>query len=225
MEKQKVALIMAGGKGLRMNAPVPKQFLEIAGKPVLMHTLEVFKNYDPVIELILVLPAGQIDFWKELCKKYAFEINHQIATGGETRFHSVKNGLKLVNLPSLVAVHDAVRPLVSIETISRCFNEAEKSGAAIPVIELNDSIRELFEENSKSVDRNKYRLIQTPQVFDSEILKKAYLQEYSSLFTDDASVVENAGTKINLVEGNRENIKITTEHDLIFAEMIMRQNV
>ncbi len=225
MNKQRFALIMAGGKGLRMNAPMPKQFLEIAGKPVIMHTIETFFNFDPEISLIVVLPPDQIEYWQQLCKKYAFSINHLIAPGGETRFHSVKNGLNFISTPSLVAVHDAVRPLVSAETISRCFEKAEKADAAIPVIELVDSIREITDDKSKTVNRNNFRLVQTPQVFDGEILLKAYDQVFNSLFTDDASVAESLGINIYLVDGNRENIKITTQMDLTFAEMIMKNKM
>ncbi len=221
MTKTNIALIVAGGKGERMNADIPKQFIEIQGKPILMHTLEVFYRFDASMKLILVLPEVQIDFWKELCVKYNFNIIHQIVAGGQTRFHSVKNGLEAVTVPSLVAVHDGVRPLVSIETIGRSFDAAEKHKTAIPVIDLVDSIRQLTETGSQSLDRNVYKLVQTPQIFDTELLKKAYEQDFSPLFTDDASVVEALGVKIQLVEGNRENIKITTEFDLKIAESFM----
>jgi len=222
MSRIKTTVIIAGGKGERMNADIPKQFLEIQGKPILMHTLEVFRRYDASMELILVLPSVQIEFWEELCKKHAFNIPHQIVSGGQTRFQSVKNGLGTIRFNSLVAVHDGVRPLVSIDTIARCFDEAEKSGAAIPVIDLVESIRQISENESSSVDRSAYKLVQTPQVFESELLKKAYEQEFTPLFTDDASVVEALGTKIQLVEGNRENIKITTEFDLRIAESLIK---
>ena len=221
MSKPKIVLIVAGGKGERMNADIPKQFLEIQGKPILMHTLEVFNRFDAKMKLILVLPSVQIDLWKELCVKHNFTLNHEIIAGGQTRFQSVKNGLEAVKTPALVAVHDGVRPLVSIETIARCFESAEKFDAAIPVVDLVDSIRQVTENGSQSVDRNAFKLVQTPQVFDAELLLKAYEQEYTPLFTDDASVVEALGTKIHLVEGNRENIKITTEFDLKMAESIM----
>jgi len=221
MTKTNIALIVAGGKGERMNADIPKQFIEIQGKPILMHTLEVFYRFDASMKLILVLPEVQIDFWKELCVKYNFNIIHQIVAGGQTRFHSVKNGLEAVTVPSLVAVHDGVRPLVSIETIGRSFDAAEKHKTAIPVIDLVDSIRQLTETGSQSLDRNVYKLVQTPQIFDTELLKKAYEQDFSPLFTDDASVVEALGVKIQLVEGNRENIKVTTEFDLKIAESFM----
>ncbi|MFA5044954.1 MAG: 2-C-methyl-D-erythritol 4-phosphate cytidylyltransferase [Paludibacter sp.] len=221
MNKTKFAIIVAGGKGERMQTDIPKQFIEIQGKPILMYSIENFIRYDISIQIILVLPTGQIEFWHTLCKKHAFEIPHKIVTGGQSRFDSVKKGLDAVNLPALIAVHDGVRPLVSVETIIRCFKGAEKYGTAIPVIELVDSIRQITETGNQSVDRNTYKLVQTPQIFDGELLKKAYKQEFSTLFTDDASVVEAMGTKIHLMEGNRENIKITTEFDLRIAEIMM----
>jgi len=217
----KTAIIVAGGKGERMNADIPKQFLEIKGKPILIHTLEAFMNFDASLQLILVLPAAQFEFWKTLCKKHALNIPHQIVAGGQTRFQSVKNGLDAVKVPAIVAIHDGVRPLVSKETISRCFDAAAKFGAAIPTMDSIESIRFVDANGSKSVDRNAYKMVQTPQVFDAELLKKAYEQEFSVLFTDDASVVEAMGIKVQLVDGNRENIKITTEFDLIVAERLL----
>jgi len=222
MTRPKIAIIVAGGKGMRMQADIPKQFIEIHGKPILMHTLEAFYKYDDCIQLILVLPTTQQKFWKELCIKHAFNIPHQIVSGGETRFQSVLNGVDLIKIPALVAVHDGVRPFVSVETIKRCFDEAGIHGTAIPVIDLVDSIRQITDTGSQSVDRMNYKLVQTPQVFDSEILKKAYKQDFSPLFTDDASVVEALGMKITLVEGNRENIKITTAFDLVLAKTIFK---
>jgi len=218
----KVVIIVAGGKGERMKAVVPKQFLEIKGRPILMHTLEVFRNFDPEIQIVLVLPADQIDVWKSLCKKHAFTLTHTIECGGSTRFHSVKNGLTAVSIPSLVAVHDGVRPLVSVETISACFDAASEYGTAVPVIDAIDSIRKITENGSVSVNRSEYKFVQTPQVFDGELLIKAYRQEFSENFTDDASVVEAMGAKMHLVTGNRENIKITTEMDLILANQLMK---
>jgi len=237
MQKVKIALVVAGGKGERMNTDIPKQFMEIQGKPVLMHTLEAFLRYDASVRLIVILPLAQITRWESLCKKHAFEMPHQIIAGGHTRFQSVKNGLDSIEMPALIAVHDGVRPLVSIETIARCFDTAEKFGIAIPVVDLVDSIRQITAEGSLSVDRTAYKLVQTPQVFDSRILKKAYEQSFSALFTDDASVVEAliaqpyeggekdeylSGIKIHLVEGNRENIKITTRVDLEMAEVLIK---
>lgn len=215
-------IIVAGGKGERMNANIPKQFLEIQGKPILMHTLEVFEKFDASMQLILVLPAVQINYWRELCKKHAFTLPHEIVVGGQTRFHSVKNGLQATKGNCLIAVHDGVRPLVSVDTILRCFTEAENRKAVIPIIDMVDSVRYITENGNQSVDRAAYKLVQTPQVFDAGLLRKAYLQEFSPLFTDDASVVEALGTKIHLVEGNRENIKITTEFDLKLAETILK---
>ena len=216
----KIAIIVAGGKGERMQSDIPKQFIEIQNKPILMHTLEVFYKYDASLRIILVLPAQQLVFWNQLCKKHAFAIEHKIVEGGKTRFHSVKNALVFIVDQSVIAFHDGVRPLVNTETIARCFAAAESFGAAIPVISLIDSIRQTDGQNSVSVDRSAYKLVQTPQVFTSDILIKAYEQEFSALFTDDASVVESAGTKVQLVEGNRDNIKITTEMDLRIAEVL-----
>lgn len=211
---KKYAIIVAGGKGLRMGTELPKQFLLLAGKPVLMWTLEAFQRYDAELQLIVVLPKGQQKFWKELCVTYAFGVEHILADGGETRFHSVKNGLALVELPALVGVHDGVRPFVSVEVIDRCYEEAHAQRAVVPVVEVVETLRTLVEEGSRTVNRADYRLVQTPQVFDAALLKQAYLQEYSSDFTDDASVVEALGFSITLVPGNRENIKITTPFDL-----------
>ncbi len=216
-----IAIIVAGGKGLRMNAEIPKQFLEINHLPILMHTLNAFSKYDASIQLILVLPAEQVNFWKELCHKHSFSISHTIVCGGDSRFDSVKNGLDAVKVHSMVAVHDGVRPLVSKDTIARCFEQVYQYGAVIPTVELVDSIRQLTDGRNIAVDRSAYQLVQTPQVFDSIILKNAYNQEFSSLFTDDASVVEAAGTAVKLVQGNRENIKITTEMDLKIASLFL----
>lgn len=224
MIKQKIAIIVAGGKGERMNADIPKQFLEIKGRPILMHTLDIFYQFDATMQLILVLPAVQIDFWKNLCQKHNFTLPHKIVEGGNARFYSVKNGLQNIKTPSLVAIHDGVRPLVSADTIARCFETAAKFGAAIPVIDLVDSIRQITDNGSKAVDRNAYKLVQTPQIFDTEMLTEAYNQKFSPLFTDDASVVEAFGRKIQLVEGNRENIKITTAYDLDMAEILLKSN-
>jgi 2-C-methyl-D-erythritol 4-phosphate cytidylyltransferase len=181
------------------------------------------------MSIILVIPATQHDFWKKLCLKHQFTINHQLAFGGENRFQSVLNGLKAVDNVDLIAIHDGVRPLVSQNTIQKCFDTAMQLGNAIPTTECIESIRELTSDNNSAVDRSKYRLIQTPQVFESKLLKNAYTQDYSSFFTDDASVVESyfatndPNKKIHLVEGNRENIKITTPYDLIIAEAIFKK--
>lgn len=222
MNHSKVAIVVAGGKGERMQSDIPKQFLEINGKPILMYTLDAFGRYDASVRLILVLPANQIEYWEKLCKKHAFTLDHRIVAGGSARFFSVKNGLEHVADNSLVAIHDGVRPLVSTETISRCFEMAALNGSAIPVVDMVDSVRQLTINGSASVDRSQFKLVQTPQIFDAGMLKKAYMQEFTTLFTDDASVVEAMGNKIELVEGNRENIKITTAMDLKFAELLLK---
>lgn len=215
------AVIVAGGSGKRMGADMPKQYLEISGKPVLMHTLERFKTFDESIEIITVLPENQLRFWADLQVKYSFKIPHTLVKGGKTRFFSVKNGLKFVDVPGLVAVHDGVRPFVSIDTIRRCFDTAEKLGNAIPVITPSDTLRMISEKGSIPMNRTLVRQVQTPQVFNAELIKKAYLQEYLPEFTDDASVLEKTGVKINLVEGNRENIKITNPEDLIISNALL----
>lgn len=216
------AIILAGGKGLRMGADLPKQFLLLAGKPVLMHTLEAFHQADSTTELILVLPLDHQAYWKELCMRHAFTLMHTIVTGGNVRFESVRNGLALVTEESLVAVHDGVRPLVKPTLIAKCFEAAADKGAVIPVFELTESIRRIEGDRSRAEDRSLFRSVQTPQTFRSELLKKAYEQAFKSEFTDDASVVEAAGCEIALVEGHRENIKITTPQDLLLAELLLR---
>ena len=215
-------MIVAGGKGLRMGSELPKQFLPIGGKPVLMHTLEAFHRFDKRMQLILVLPREQQGFWRELCEMHRFNIRHEIADGGETRFHSVKNGLALINgIGGMVGVHDGVRPFVSQEVIARCFREAAVRKAVIPVIDLVETVRHLTGSGSETVNRNDYKLVQTPQVFDVDLLRRAYEQEFTPFFTDDASVVEAMGVPVHLVEGNRENIKITTPFDLKVASALL----
>ena len=217
---KKYIIIVAGGKGLRMGGDIPKQFLPVCGKPVLMRTLEAFHAYDASMRLILVLPVSQQAYWRQLCEEYQFELAHEIANGGETRFHSVKNGLALVEEEGLVGVHDGVRPFVSQEVITRCYEEAASLKAVIPVIGVVETVRHLTEEGSETVPRDQYKLVQTPQVFDVTLLRRAYQQEYTDMFTDDASVVEALGEKVYLVEGNRENIKLTTPFDLKLAELL-----
>ena len=217
---KKYIIIVAGGKGLRMGGDIPKQFLPVCGKPVLMRTLEAFHAYDASMCLILVLPVSQQAYWKQLCEEYQFELVHEIANGGDTRFHSVKNGLALVEEDGLVGVHDGVRPFVSQEVITRCYEEAVSLKAVIPVIGVVETVRHLIGEGSETVPRDQYKLVQTPQVFDVALLRRAYQQEYTDLFTDDASAVEALGEKVYLVEGNRENIKLTTPFDLKLAELL-----
>lgn len=218
---KKFAIIVAGGSGTRMKSEVPKQFMLLQGRPVLMHTLQRFFDEDPKTVLILVLAANLRNEWEQLCQQFDFRLSHQLADGGETRFHSVKNGLSLVPEQVLVAVHDAARPLVSIDTIRRTFERAEVKGNASPFIPVADSMRTGTPEDNKAVDRSKFLIIQTPQTFQSTLLKKAFELDYSPLFTDDASVLEAAGHAIHLVDGNRSNIKITTPDDFRLAEMYL----
>ena len=223
-------IIVAGGKGLRMGSDIPKQFLPIGGKPVLMRTLERFRAYSEDLQIILVLPETQQDYWKELCKKYDFKVEYQLANGGETRFHSVQNGLALIpeNAEGVVGVHDGVRPFPSIDVIRNCYETARKAQAVIPVIPVVETLRHisltshLSPLTSKTVPRSDYRLVQTPQTFDIQLLKAANRQPYDEGFTDDASVVESYGHEITLVDGNRENIKITTPYDIVVAEALCK---
>jgi len=222
--KQDYVIIVAGGKGLRMGSDIPKQFLPIGGKPVLMRTLERFREYSKELNIILVLPEAQQDYWQELCKKYNFEVEYQLANGGQTRFHSVQNGLALVpdDAEGVVGVHDGVRPFPSIEVIRNCYEAARTAKAVIPVIPVVETVRHLEGEGSITVPRGDYRLVQTPQTFDIQLLKAANRQPYNDGFTDDASVVESYGHAITLVEGNRENIKITTPYDIVVAEALCK---
>lgn len=218
----KYALIVAGGKGLRMGSELPKQFLPIGGKPVLMHTLQAFYDYDREMRIILVLPASQQAYWAQLCREHHFTVPHEVVDGGETRFHSVKNALERVNTSGLVGVHDGVRPFVSQEVIARCYEQAAEKKAVVPVVNVVETVRHLCQEGrSETVPRDEYRLVQTPQVFDAELLLRAYRQPYTPDFTDDASVVEALGEPVWLTEGNRENIKITTPFDLKIAEALL----
>ena len=213
------AIIVAGGKGLRMGGDVPKQFLPIGGKPVLMCTIEAFREALDNVQIVLVLPAEQHDYWQKLCKDHNFCSPELVATGGETRFHSVKNGLALLpeDDEAVVGVHDGVRPFVSSDTIQRCFSAASEGKAVVPVVPVVETLRQILPDgNSITRPRNEYRLVQTPQTFPLTLLKQAYEQPYSETFTDDASVVEAMGKEITMVEGNRENIKLTTPADLKF---------
>ena len=217
---KKHIIIVAGGKGLRMGGDIPKQFVPIGGKPVLMRTLEAFYTYDPAMQLILVLPVSQQAYWMELCNTYGFTLPHVVANGGETRFHSVKNGLAKIEGDGWVGVHDGVRPFVSPEVIARCYEQVREKQAVIPVVDVVETLRRLTGAGSETVPRSAYKLVQTPQVFDADLLRRAYQQPYTDAFTDDASVVEALGEQVHLVEGNRENIKLTTPSDLKMAEFL-----
>ena len=216
-------IIVAGGKGLRMGTDIPKQFLPIGGKPVLMRTLERFREYSADLQIILVLPKAQQDYWQELCQEYDFKVEYQMTDGGETRFHSVQHGLALIpdDAEGVVGVHDGVRPFPSIDVIRNCYETARKKKAVIPVIPIVETVRHLQDETSVTVPRGDYRLVQTPQTFDIQLLKAANRQPYNDGFTDDASVVEAFNFDVTLVEGNRENIKITTPYDLKIAEVLI----
>ena len=213
-------IIVAGGKGLRMGGDVPKQFLPIGGKPVLMRTIERFREYSADLQIILVLPKAQQDYWHTLCQEYGFKVEYQLADGGETRFHSVQNGLALIpdDAQGVVGVHDGVRPFVTIDVIRSCYEAARQQKAVIPVTPVVETLRHVGKGN---VYRADYRLVQTPQTFDIQLLKTANKQPYSETFTDDASVVEAYGHPVAMVNGNRENIKITTPFDLIMAEALL----
>ena len=220
---KKSVIIVAGGNGSRMGGDLPKQFLLLENYPVLMWTILNFISYDSTIEVVMVLPEPQINYWKELCLKYNFTHPHRIVAGGVTRFQSVKNGLAALGISDLVAVHDGVRPLVSQLTISNCFSQAEAFGAAIPVIPVNETLRTGTMEQSQTVDRTRFYNVQTPQVFKVEIIRAAYTQTWEPTFTDDASVVEQAGYPIRMVLGNRDNIKITHPEDLLVASEYFKQ--
>lgn len=232
---KKAIIIVAGGKGMRMGSDIPKQFLPIGNIPILMRTIMQFHAYNPEMQIVLVLPKLQQDYWLSLCHEYKFDIAYTLAEGGETRFHSVKNGIaKVADDVELIGVHDGVRPFVATEVISQCYETAKMSGAAIPVTDVYETLRHITiptnakagnkekeGEESVTVPRSEYKLVQTPQVFRAGLLRAAYSQPYTDVFTDDASVVESKGHSITLVEGNRENIKITTPYDIKIAESLI----
>lgn len=216
-------VIVAGGKGLRMGSSVPKQFLPINGLPVLMQTIKRFREYDNSLNIILVLPKEQHEYWHELCKNYHFTAAYAVAEGGETRFHSVRNGLAMIpdDADGVVGVHDGVRPFPSIDVIRDCFETARTAKAVVPVVPVVETLIHIDGQgNAGPAPRDSFRLVQTPQTFDIQLLKRAYKQDYKDCFTDDASVVDSIGQKITLIEGNRENIKITTPFDLRIARVL-----
>jgi 2-C-methyl-D-erythritol 4-phosphate cytidylyltransferase len=223
VSNKKFALIVAGGSGKRMNSTLPKQFIAINGKPLLMHTIEAFIKNDPSFEIFVVLPEAEMDSWKSLCLDYSFHHRHTLVGGGATRFHSVKKGLNRIREEGIVFIHDGVRPLVSSQTIDNCYAAALIKGNALPVIAPSESIREATGFGNRAVDRSRYFLVQTPQTFRLSLIKNAYSRRYTKKFTDDASVLEEMGHTIHMVEGNRENIKITFPQDLIYAEFYLRQ--
>ena len=212
-------IIVAGGSGSRMGSSIPKQFLELNSKPILMHTLEKMQRSLPHSDIILALPSSEFETWEKLCQQHQFNVNHVLVAGGTSRFESVKNALQKVKQKSVVAIHDGVRPLVKTSVVSQCMQMAEEKNAAIPVLVIEESLRRKTVNGSDVVNRDDYLIVQTPQCFTSEVIAKAYQQDYTTVFTDDASVVEAMGIEIQLVAGNKENIKITTPEDLKFAEM------
>jgi len=218
---EKHVIIVAGGSGKRFQSKIPKQFIKLSGKSVVMHSITAFHDCMPGINIILALPEQYFKLWQQLCDEYKFSIPHTLSRGGETRFLSVKNALKYIDNDGIVAVHDGVRPVVSSKLILNSFSEAEKYGNAIPAISVNDSVRLLENDQSNVIDRDQIKFIQTPQCFISSILKKSYLQDYNETFTDDASVVEASGEKIHLIDGDIDNIKITREIDLMVAESLL----
>ncbi|HWR99187.1 MAG TPA: 2-C-methyl-D-erythritol 4-phosphate cytidylyltransferase, partial [Prolixibacteraceae bacterium] len=220
---RKSVIIVAGGSGSRMGSDLPKQFVVLENYPVLMWTISCFIEYDSSIEIVVVLPDNQIIYWKNLCLSYSFDHPHQVVTGGVTRFHSVRNGLEALAETDLIAVHDGVRPLVSRSAIENCFNMAAETGAAIPVLQVNETLRTGTMELSKTVDRELFFSVQTPQVFKWSILKDAYTQPWSPVFTDDASVVEYKGYPVRMVPGNRDNLKITHPEDLVFVSEFLKK--
>ena len=223
-----LAIIVAGGSGTRFGAQLPKQFLELKGRPILMCTIEAFGHCgDCSFDIVVTLPADQMDLWQQLCHKYGFDVPHRVVPGGETRWHSVKNALdsvQAINDVDIIAVHDGVRPLVTVELIGRTIETARRDGAAIPVVTLNDSVRQVKGEISHALDRSTLRAVQTPQAFDARLLHDAYSLPYQPTFTDDASVVECAGHLVTLVEGDLHNLKITRPMDLALAEYLLNQD-
>ena len=217
-------IIVAGGKGQRMGSSVPKQFLLLCGKPVLMHTIEAFHSYSTSLEIILVLPEEQQTHWKELCEEYGFTTPHTVVSGGSTRFESSRNGISVIpdDADGVVGIHDGVRPLVSAAVRDRCYESARENYATIPVMPLTDTLRFVGESGcGRNVLRSDYVIVQTPQVFDIALAKRAFSLPYKESFTDDASVVEDLGCQVSVVEGCRENIKLTTPFDMKVAEAIL----
>ena len=221
LRMQRSTIIVAGGKGERMASPVPKQFLALNGKPVLCRTIEAFHTADPAMGLVVVLPGEWMEAWHRLCEEQRFTVPHTVVRGGAERFYSVREGLAAVGHEGLVAVHDGVRPLISVDLIDRCFTAAEAHGAAIPVLPISSSVRELSGGTSRAVDRGRLRMVQTPQCFRVSLLRQAFQLPYDPAFTDEATLVERAGAAVHLVEGEERNMKVTTPFDLRMAAAIL----
>lgn len=222
MNNREYAILVAGGKGTRIKSKLPKQFLELLGKPILMHTIEAFYRYSPTITIILVLPEDDFETWQSLCEKHHFNMPLILQKGGESRFQSVKKGLEKIEGAGLVAIHDGVRPLVSEDIIGASFRLAAVHGSAVAAVRLKESIRMTDQDTTKAMDRSKFRLVQTPQTFQVDLIKRAYKIKEDPSLTDDASVAEKAGHLISLFEGSYENIKITTPEDLVIAEALLK---
>ncbi len=220
----KTVIIVAAGKGIRMKSDIPKQFMLLNDYPILMHTIEKFIAYNNQINIIVVLDKKYFDTWNKHCKNYNFSTAHSIVAGGKTRYHSVKNALDIAPDHGLIAIHDGVRPLINTATIKKCFDTAEKKGNAIPVNQIHNSVRIAVNNEYKYTNRDQLKLVQTPQIFNATLIKKAYDQSYNTSITDDGRLVEMMGHKIYMVEGNPENIKITTRMDLIIATNIIKEN-
>lgn len=219
---RKTAIIVAGGTGKRMGGDRPKQFLPLAGKPMLLHTISAFHRHDGNMELVVALPKDQMTLWDELCREHGPVPRHRVVPGGAERFHSVKEGLDTVQHDGLVAVHDGARPLVDPALIGRCMDAAEKHGAAIPVVPVSSSVRQVSGTTSKAIDRTHLRIVQTPQCFQVDLLRKAFAQPYEPAFTDEATMVERLGTEVFLVAGEDRNIKVTNRTDMILAEVLLQ---
>lgn len=218
---ERSVIIVAGGSGKRMGGNVPKQFLLLGGKPLLCHTIEAFHRFDPAMQLVVVLPKEQLEPWEQRCAAHAFTVPHTMVAGGAERFHSVREGLGMVQHEGLVAVHDGVRPLVPEALINRCFNAADRHGAAIPVMPLSSSVRKVEGHGSVALDRSALRIVQTPQCFQVPLLREAFEQPFDPAFTDEATLVERTGVAVHLVEGEERNLKVTTPIDLRMAEALL----
>lgn len=221
MNQKEYAVIVAGGKGTRIKSALPKQFLELNGKPILLHTVEAFYRYAESIQIILVLPKEDFSIWESICDSFQFTRPVILKSGGETRFQSVKNGLNKIDGGGLVAIHDGVRPLISEDIIAASFRLAAVHGSAVAAVRLKESIRMTDMDNTRAMDRSRFRIIQTPQTFEVDLIKKAYEMKEDTSLTDDASVAERSGHSISLFEGSYENLKITTAEDLIVAEALL----
>lgn len=222
---ERYAVIVAGGKGIRMGMAVPKQFLPLLDKPVLHHTIKAFTNAYPDIHIVLVLPADQLSYGQIVLQSFPEGVDMTIVSGGETRFHSVQNGLKAVKADSVVFVHDGARPLVSPALIQRCYEQAAEKGSAIPAVQVAESMRMVEDERNIPINRDHLRVVQTPQTFRSEILLPAFEREYLPAFTDEATVAEAHGIKVYLIEGERSNIKVTTPEDMVIAAALLKDRM